>query len=404
MAPTVLHLRSETKPLERRSALTPTTAKALLDAGYIVNVERSPGRIFDDGEFEAVGATLVPEGSWVNAPNDHIIVGLKELPESDGMFLPVPPQCFNSSILNGTANHANSSHALLAPIHHQHVKFGHCYKYQDGWDRYLSRFARGGGTLYDIEFLTDESGRRVSAFGYYAGYAGAAIALLAWSHQVVHPTVPLSSIPNYPSATPLLADVKASLASALPHNDNQHPRVHIMGALGRCGSGAVDFCLAAGIPASSLLKWDMAETVAGGPFPEIAASDIFINCVYLFTPIPPFMTFDSLAEPGRKLRVVCDVSCDPNSANNPIPIYREYSTFIRPTLPIPVKGDGPPLTMISIDHLPTLVPREASETFSEGLLPSLKVLENRHEEGVWVRAEKLFREKSSELPAGLVGK
>jgi len=31
---TVLHLRSEQKPLEHRSALTPTTAKALLDAGY----------------------------------------------------------------------------------------------------------------------------------------------------------------------------------------------------------------------------------------------------------------------------------------------------------------------------------------------------------------------------------
>jgi saccharopine dehydrogenase (NAD+, L-lysine-forming) len=63
--------------------VTPTTTKALLDAGYIVNVERSPGRIFDDEEFAAVGATLVPEGSWIDAPKDHIIIGLKELPEED---------------------------------------------------------------------------------------------------------------------------------------------------------------------------------------------------------------------------------------------------------------------------------------------------------------------------------
>jgi saccharopine dehydrogenase (NAD+, L-lysine-forming) len=55
---TTIHLRSECKALDRRSALTPTTAKALLDAGYKVNVERSPERIFDDSEFEAVGATL----------------------------------------------------------------------------------------------------------------------------------------------------------------------------------------------------------------------------------------------------------------------------------------------------------------------------------------------------------
>jgi saccharopine dehydrogenase (NAD+, L-lysine-forming) len=68
------------KALEHRSALTPTTAKALIDAGYTVNVERSPERIFDDSEFEKVGATLVPENTWREAPSDHIIIGLKELP------------------------------------------------------------------------------------------------------------------------------------------------------------------------------------------------------------------------------------------------------------------------------------------------------------------------------------
>ncbi len=83
MAPTTLLLRSETKPLEHRSALTPSTTKALVEAGFTVKVEQSPGRIFDDAEFEAVGATLVPEGSWQQAPVDHIIVGLKELEEED---------------------------------------------------------------------------------------------------------------------------------------------------------------------------------------------------------------------------------------------------------------------------------------------------------------------------------
>lgn len=81
MAPTVLHLRAEDKANEERSALTPTTAKALIDAGYTVNVEKSPERIFDDDEFAKIGATLVPTGSWRDAPSDHIIVGLKELPE-----------------------------------------------------------------------------------------------------------------------------------------------------------------------------------------------------------------------------------------------------------------------------------------------------------------------------------
>lgn len=78
---TNLLLRSELgKALEHRSALTPTTTKQLIEAGYDVKVERSPQRIFEDKEFEKVGATLVEESTWRNAPKDTIIVGLKELP------------------------------------------------------------------------------------------------------------------------------------------------------------------------------------------------------------------------------------------------------------------------------------------------------------------------------------
>ena len=63
--------------------MTPTTVRKLLEKGFIVNVERSPVRIFEDKEFEDVGATLVPTGSWPDAPQDHIIIGLKELPEEE---------------------------------------------------------------------------------------------------------------------------------------------------------------------------------------------------------------------------------------------------------------------------------------------------------------------------------
>lgn len=33
-------------------------------------------------------------------------------------------------------------------------------KDQGGWKEVLGRFPRGGGTLYDLEFLADEKGRR----------------------------------------------------------------------------------------------------------------------------------------------------------------------------------------------------------------------------------------------------
>ena len=37
--------------------------------------------------------------------------------------------------------------------------------------------------LYDLEYLTDPEGRRLAAFGYWAGYAGAAVSLKAYADQ-----------------------------------------------------------------------------------------------------------------------------------------------------------------------------------------------------------------------------
>jgi saccharopine dehydrogenase (NAD+, L-lysine-forming) len=53
-------------------------------------------------------------------------------------------------------------------------------------------------------------------------------------------------------------------------------------------------------------------------------------------------------------------------------------------------SENPPLSVISIDHLPTLLPREASEQFSADLLPSLLEFPTSR---VWSDAEKLFKEK-----------
>jgi saccharopine dehydrogenase (NAD+, L-lysine-forming) len=110
----------------------------------------------------------------------------------------------------------------------------------------------------------------------------------------------------------------------------------------------------------------------------------------------------SLSDPDRKLSVVCDVSCDTMNPHNPIPIYKENSTFDRPTLPVKVEREPPPpFTVISIDHLPSLLPREASEAFSQALLPSLLQLKERKTARVWVQAEKLFTEKVMALPESL---
>jgi len=164
----------------------------------------------------------------------------------------------------------------------------------------------------------------------------------------------------------------------------------------------------------------------------------FVNCIYLSERIPPFIDIKSLSRADRKLSVVCDVSCDTtnphstfspvltftwrraNGTIDPIPIYEyaqaftmgptrrfeltlSYSintTFSDPTVPVPLSG-GPPLCVISIDHLPTLLPREASEAFSKDLLPSLLTLKDRESTPVWQGAAALFREKVQTLPPQL---
>ncbi|KAF5576298.1 saccharopine dehydrogenase, partial [Fusarium pseudoanthophilum] len=317
MSPVVIHLRSETKPLERRSP-------SLLDAGYVVRVEESQDRIYNIDEFRAVGAEIVPTGSWVNAPKGDIILGLKEI-EADG-----------------------------TPLPHTYIHFAHVYKKQTGWATELSRFSNAGGLLYDLEFLTDDDGRRVAAFGYWAGFAGTALALLSWAHQLLNPGVPQGPVPIVDSASALTELVKGKVDAARSANHGALPRLIVIGALGRCGKGAIAAAEAIGV--SDILKWDIAETSKGGPFPEVASSDIFVNCVYLGSnKIPPFTTFEALSAPDRRLRVICDVSCDPNSENNPIPVYSSYSSFENPTVPASEHINGPELRIIAIDHLPTMV-------------------------------------------------
>ncbi|KAG8407049.1 Saccharopine dehydrogenase, variant 2 [Metarhizium acridum] len=312
---------------------------------------------------------MVPAGSWLNAPRQDIILGLKELPDDD------------------------------IPLPHTYIHFQHNFKKQLGWARSLSRFARGGGTLYDLEFLTDQNGRRVAAFGYWAGYSGAAIALLSWAHQVLNPGVTQGPVPVFDNVSVLVQHIKSAIEPAIRINGGQSPRIMVIGALGRCGKGAVDFCLAAGLGQDAILQWDMAETSRGGPFAEIAAVDIFINCVYLGpTPTPPFVTFESLSTQARRLRVICDISCDPNSENNPIPVYSGWSSFDKPTIPSSKPLDGPELRIIAIDHLPTLLPRESSNEYSALLLPSLLSLARREHEGVWRRAEQVYKDRIRDLP------
>jgi len=119
------------------------------------------------------------------------------------------------------------------PLPHTHIQFAHCYKKQAGWSGVLSRFYHGKGKLYDLEFLQDGSGRRVAAFGYHAGFAGAAAGALAVAAQKKGEK--LGQLNPYENEDAMVTSVKESLGGS-----GKGVKALVIGALGRCGRGAVD--------------------------------------------------------------------------------------------------------------------------------------------------------------------
>jgi saccharopine dehydrogenase (NAD+, L-lysine-forming) len=262
--------------------------------------------------------------------------------------------------------------AVGTPLRHRHIMFGHAYKGQPAGRVLLQRFKAGGGTLYDLEYLVDETGRRVAAFGYWAGYAGAAVALKCWAAQQRGAIA--GPVAKYAGKTALLADLLTELPETL------RPRAIIIGALGRVGTGAADLCTALGV---DVTKWDMAETASGGPFPQVLQHEIFLNCILARPGCPVFVPASAIDDPARKLTVIGDIACDPTSDFSPIKVYDRATDWAEPALRV---ATDPVLDVTAIDNLPSLLPVESSQDYATQLLPTLTAL-TMIEAGVWGRAK-----------------
>ena len=341
---THLWVRAEQRPNEERVGLMPDGAAALIAAGLRVTVEDSSVRAIALDGYKLAGCEIAAENSWPQAPADAIIFGLKELPEDE------------------------------TPLRHRHIMFGHAYKGQPSGRILLRRFIKGRGTLYDLEYLVDASGRRVAAFGYWAGYAGAALALKCWAAQqrggICGP------VAKYPGKAALLEDLASDLAGY------ERPRALVIGALGRVGTGASGLCAAMAV---GVTKWDMAETASGGPFPEVLQHEIFLNCILARPGCPVFVPASAKTD-KRKLTVIGDIACDPTSDFSPVKVYDRVTDWQAPALRV---AEHPPLDVTAIDNLPSLLPVESSIDYAAQLLPSLLTLGNL-ETGVWGRAKTEF--------------
>ena len=352
----MLHLwiRAEQRKNEKRVGITPQDASKLICKGIKVTVEESADRIISYEEYHKVGCKIANEHSWPRAPKDAIILGLKELSED------------------------------IERLEHKHVMFGHAFKGQTAGLKLLKKFKGGKGLLYDLEYLTDSEGRRLAAFGYWAGYSGAAVSLKAYADQQNTKGI-CGPVSVFESKETMAHDIR----NAFVNVENKLPKILVVGALGRVGKGAIDFCESLGL---KVTKWDIEETKNGEPFPEIFEHELFLNCILAKPGAPIFIKNEHL-NTNRKLSIIGDISCDPDSSFNPIPIYKAPTNWAAPVVRV---NAAQPLDVMAIDNLPSLLPYESSFDFSKQLLPLLFGL-NEPENNVWKRAEKTFLKSLNEV-------
>lgn len=337
MPSTHFWIRHESRATERRAPVVPADVLRLLDEGFRVTVEDSPQRVVPTEDYHSAGAEIADSGSWVDAPEDAVIVGIKELPDEP------------------------------TALRHTHVYFAHAFKGQSDATQTLSRFEAGGGRLFDVEYLLDDQARRVVAFGYWAGYVGAALGVLHLAGTL---------------KTPLTHMLKPELDEQLreAHDAVQAAEILVTGARGRSGRGAR---AALAVTHHEPTRWDRPET-ANMDKDTLFGHDYVVNCVATKTPTPPFVETSDL-DRERRLRLISDVTCDVTSDTNMLPVNTAITSWDQPVRRL--TGTAGPLDVIAIDNLPSLLPLEASETFSADLTTHLLNLVDPDEPtGPWAAA------------------
>jgi saccharopine dehydrogenase (NAD+, L-lysine-forming) len=202
---------------------------------------------------------------------------------------------------------------------HTHVYFSHALKGQEGGSKILEAFRNSNSTLYDLEGFA-QNGNRLLTFGFYAGVVGAFLGVKQYG---------IGLGPLRPTTLTELSACKPITAS-----------IGIAGA-GRTSKGVQRILNSLGL----------SYTVLGrGPI-DPTQFDIFFNCICLSPDYKEKWALDS-----AKPLLIVDISCDASKPNSPLPP-------IRTTWSEPVYRSGN-LSVIAIDNLPSLIPREASMDFS----------------------------------------
>ena len=371
-------IREGKTPPDSRVVFTPEqAARVARRPGIDLTVQRSPGRCYPDDAYAAAGVTLVDD-----VADRDVLIGVKEVPIEQ--------------LLAGKT----------------YFFFSHTHKEQaynrDLLKAVLDRRIR----LIDYELLTDgEGGKRLIAFGRFAGMVGAHHALRAWGLRTGAYELPqMRTFHDY-----------AAAREAYAATEWGDVRIVVTGT-GRVGRGAAEVLRDAGLERLTPAQFRQRDRGRGGAVftvlsagdyvrhatrkgpvvkqdfyrhpedyvtafaPYAAAADVLIHGIFWDNRAPALFA-PAEVRPGTdawSVRVVADVTCDIAPVTS-VPLTLKASTIAEPYFGVEVRGgearevDGDPfaapVTMMTVDNLPNELPRDASKAFGamfiERILPEL---------------------------------
>lgn len=355
--PTIAVIREGKVPPDARVPLTPSQVASLRERGLDVVVQPSNGRTFKDHEYAELGIPIVEDIS-----NRELLLGIKEVPVDQ--LIPGKTYCF----------------------------FAHVAKEQPYNQKLMRAFLEKDITHIDYEYLTDGGGRRLIAFGYWAGMVGAHNAVWAYAQRTKSFELPrLKDLYDYAEARQVYAELELPACRI------------VLSGKGRVGKGAARVLRDIGFEELSPKEYlagkgkavftnihgsayarnkkgkefDKTEFYTHGERfesvfqPYYTSSDIFINGIFWDGKTPAFFTKEEMAREDFRIKVIGDVTCDIAPAAS-VP-----STLYASTIADPVFGYDPVTEMatqpyteevvdvMSIDNLPSELPRDASDAFGD---------------------------------------
>lgn len=372
-------IKEEKIPSDSRVVLTPQQCQRLIREGADLVVQRSEIRCFTDQEYENLNVPLTDDVS-----DCDILLGVKE----------VPPE----SLIAGKT----------------YFFFSHTIKEQEYNRGLLQEIIKKKIRLIDYEVLTDETGKRVIAFGIFAGIVGAHNALWTYGRRTgSFELMRMKDAYDYDQVKKSYRGIKWP------------PVKIVLTGRGRVGTGAAQVLKEMGfrevgpeaflnepahgpefvqIDYSRYAKLREGESGQKSFFthPEAyesdfekfaSVADIMINGIFWDNNAPAFFTKEEMKGQDFNIRVIADITCDI------APVSSIPSTLRATTIEDPVFGydtekgvetepyRGDVIDMMTIDNLPNELPRDASVSFGEQFLEYVwsELKENRFDSGVLLR-------------------